>query len=280
MSNDKPDGDRRPNNDNKPKPSAPVVKPPLADDVVMGIRFFSRLPISGRAHEKPDLTRIALALPFASLIIGIGPVLLLLVTSLVQLPALVAATLAVAASVIVTGAMAEDGLADAADGLFGGASPERRLEIMKDSRHGTYGVAALCLSLVLRIGIISALAGAGPTFAAAIWLASGVMARSGALWLSVALPPARPDGASASAGRVTLPTFFMGVLFALILGLIFGAPGAGLAGFITAAALIAATAYGWAALCQRLVGGQTGDLIGALQALLEIAALLGFLAFV
>ena len=280
MTDNQPDGDRRPKNDNKPPQAPASTKAPLVDDVVMGIRFFSRLPVSGRSHEKPDLTRIAMALPFASLIIGIGPVLLLLVVSLAQLPALVAATIAVAASVIVTGAMAEDGLADAADGLFGGSSPERRLEIMKDSRHGTYGVAALCLSLVLRIAIISAMVGVGPAFAAAIWLASGLMARSGALWLSVALPAARPDGASATAGRVTLPAFFMGVVFALILGLIFGAPGAGLVGFLAAAALVAATAWGWAALCERLVGGQTGDLIGALQALLEIAALIGFMAFV
>jgi adenosylcobinamide-GDP ribazoletransferase len=280
LTDNQSDGDRRPKNDNKPPHAPPTARAPLADDVVMGIRFFSRLPVSGRGHEKPDLTRIAMALPFASLIIGIGPVLLLLVTSLAQLPTLVAATSAVAASVVVTGAMAEDGLADAADGLFGASSPERRLEIMKDSRHGTYGVAALCLSLVLRIAIISAMVGIGPTFAAAIWLASGLMARSGALWLSVALPAARPDGASATAGRVTLPAFFMGAVFALILGLIFGAPGAGLVGFLAATALVAATAWGWAALCKRLVGGQTGDLIGALQALLEIAALIGFLAFV
>lgn len=284
LNENEPGGDRRPRNDNSPGNSPPqnppVPKGQLADDVVMGVRFFSRLPVSGRPHEKPDLARIAMALPFASLIIGIGPVLLLLIGALAQLPSLVSATLAVCASVLVTGAMAEDGLADAADGLFGGQTSEHRLEIMKDSRHGTYGVAALCLSLVLRIAIIGAMAGIAPTFAAAIWLAAGLMARSGALWLSVALPPARPDGVSASAGRVTRPAFFMGAIFALILGLVFGAPGAGLVGFLAAAALVAATAWGWTMLCKRMVGGQTGDLIGALQALLEIAALLGFLAFV
>ena len=246
----------------------------------MGLRFFSRLPTGDRPHERPDLSRIAMALPFASLIIGVLPAMLLLGGGLTGLPKLFVAGLAVAGAAIVTGGMAEDAIADAADGLFGGTTPERRLAIMKDSRHGTYGVVALCLFLLLRVSALSALAAANPAAAAAIWLAVTLMARSAALWLTVALPPARPNGASAAAGRASKPAFALGGVFALILGVILSAPSAGLVGFLLAVLAIIAVAAGWTTLCRRLVGGQTGDLIGALQALAEIAALGAFLFFV
>jgi adenosylcobinamide-GDP ribazoletransferase len=181
--------------------------------------------------------------------------------------------------VIITGAMAEDGLADAADGLFGGNSAARRLEIMKDSRHGTFGVAALCLLLLLRVAALAGLVAIHPMIGAALWLTATLLARSGALWLTVALPPARPDGASATAGRVSRRAFCIGGAFAIILGFVLAAPFAGVVGLVVALALIGVICFGWGRLCDRLVGGQTGDLIGALQALLEIAALTAFLIF-
>jgi adenosylcobinamide-GDP ribazoletransferase len=280
LSENEPERKRRPHNDNQAPQEHAAERPPLVDDLVMGVRFFSRLPTGDRPHEPPDLTRIAMALPFASLVIGMLPALLLLGASLAGLPTLFAAGLAVTASVIVTGAMAEDALADSADGLFGGGTPERRLEIMKDSRHGTYGVAALCMFLLLRLAALSSLAAVDPLAAAAIWLAATLMARSGALWLTVALPPARSSGASAAVGRVTKPAFLMGAVFALILGLVLAAPGAGLLGFVFAVAVVALVGWGWTALVRQLVGGQTGDLIGALQGLLELSALAAFLLFV
>lgn len=280
LSDNAPQRQSGPHNDNQSRDDPDAAKPHFGDDVLMGLRFFSRLPTGERPHRAPDLTRIAMALPFTSVIIGVAPALLLLGASLIGLPPLFAAGLAVAASVLVTGAMAEDALADAADGLFGGSSRERRLEIMKDSRHGTYGVAALCLLLLLRVAALSALAAINPLAAAAMWLAAMLLARSGALWLSVALPAARSDGVAAAAGRVSKPAFAMGAIFALILGLILAAPGAGLVGFLLAVALAALVTGGWMALCQRLVGGHTGDLIGALQAMLEIAVLAAFLVFV
>lgn len=251
----------------------------LLDDLLMALRFYSRLPTGARAHRRPDLDRMATVLPVASLVIGVLPALLLVLGSLLGLPRLFAAGLAVAAAVIVGGGMAEDAIADAADGLFGGATRERRLEIMKDSRHGTYGVSALSLFLLLRVAALAAMAGAEPYSAATVWLAAMLIARSAALWLTVALPSARPDGASASAGRVGLPAFGQGAALALIVALLLSAPAVGLGGFVAASAFGILTALGWTALCRRLVGGQTGDLIGALQALIEIAALAGFLIF-
>ena len=271
---------RRPQNDIHRDDSPAGPKRQMVDDLVMGIRFYSRLPVGDRPHEKPDLTRIALALPFASLAIAVLPALLLLGASLLGLPRLFVGGLAVTAAIIVGGAMAEAAIAAAAAGLFGGTPRERRLEIMRDSRHGTYGVAGLCMFLLLRVAALAALAEIDAVSASLLWIAAMVMARSGALWLTVALPSARPDGASASVGRVGMSAILMGAVFALILGLILAGPSAGLGGFLFAVALAAAVIWGWTDLCRRFVGGQTGDLIGALQALLEVAMLGAFLLFV
>lgn len=252
----------------------------LGDDLLMALRFFSRLPTGDSPHHKPDLNRISMALPLASLVIGLGPAAVLVGFSLLGLPAYFAAALAVVAMVLVSGAMAEDALADAADGLFGGHSPARRLEIMKDSRHGTYGVAALCLFLLLRVTGLGAVAAISPLAAGAIWLAAGIVGRSGALWLAVALPAARPDGISAAAGTVSGRSFAVGAVFAVLLVFVLAGPATNVLalGFVMVAAL--AVIAGWTALCKRLVGGQSGDLIGALGALLEIGVLTALLAFV
>ena len=251
----------------------------LMDDFVMAMRFFSRLPTGGSPHQKPELNRIAMALPLASLAIGILPALLLIGAALIGLPAYFAAALAVGAMVLISGAMAEDALADAADGLFGGHTAARRLEIMKDSRHGTYGVAALCLLLVLKVSALGAVAAVSPLAAGSIWLAASIMGRSGALWLAVALPAARPDGISAAAGAVSGRSFAVGAVFALVLLFVLAGPATSLVALGCTIVVAMAAIAGWLALCQRLVGGQTGDLIGALGAVLEIAVLAALLPF-
>jgi adenosylcobinamide-GDP ribazoletransferase len=264
----------RPTNDNK----ALQADVRLADDLLMGLRLFSRLPTGAAAHLSPNLSRIALALPLTSLVIGVAPVAVLLGLEWLGVTHLFAAALAVAVMVIVTGAMAEDALADSADGLFGGRTVEQRLDIMKDSRHGTYGVASIALLLALRIAAVGSVA--NPLAAGGIWLAATMMARSGALWLTIALPPARSLGAAATAGRVTRRNFGIGAVFMVILSFVLAGFAVSLLGLIAAYALGALTIWGWTALCRKMVGGQTGDLIGALQALLEIAALTAFMIFV
>lgn len=267
----------RPVNDNGPVP-APAPSPAWAQgwavrDLVGAVRFFSRIPIAGMPHETPNLDRIARLLPIASLGLGAGPALLLIVATFAHLPPLFATALSVGAMAILGGAMPEDALADAADGLFGGSTRERRLEILKDSRHGTYGVVALGLMLIMKTGALAAMAESNTLAAAGAWLVAGIIARSGALWLAVALPAARSTGASASAGRVSRGAFAIGLVLALILALGIGLPSAGPAAILVGLALSVAIALGWTRLCNRLVGGQTGDLIGALQALIEVTML-------
>src|SRR5690606_21985470 len=87
----------------------------LKDDFIMALRCFSRRPTGSSPHQKPELWRIAMALPLASVAIGIGPALVLIGFTLIGLPTLFAAALAVGAMVLASGAMAEDALADAAD---------------------------------------------------------------------------------------------------------------------------------------------------------------------
>src|SRR5690606_16028841 len=112
-----------------------------------------------------------------------------------------------------------------------------------------------------------------PLAAAALWLAANVAGRSGALWVAVALPPARADGASASAGILPVSRFAIGAALAALLVFAIGAPASSLLGVIIALLAVALVVLGWTALCRRLVGGQTGDLIGAAAGLGEIAAL-------
>lgn len=270
------EGDARP-----PRlPTTPNFGSRLLDDFVMGVRFYSRVPVPALPHESPELNRIAMALPFTSLAIGLVPALLLFALPFAGLPSIFAAGLAVVALLVITGAMAEDALADSADGLFGGTTPTRRLEIMRDHTHGTFGVCALVLFLLLRVLALGALAQVSVLAAAGIWLAAMILSRSGALWLTVALPPARSEGMSASVGGVTRLAFVIGAVFAFVLSLLLAVPGAGILALLFTLAAVGGVTIGWTVLCKRLVGGQTGDLIGGLQALLELTALTIFLAFI
>ena len=267
-----------PENRDADRPEAPRSGLALKDDLVMALRFFSRLPTGASPHERPDLGRIAMALPLASMVMGLIPILLLGGVWL-GLPGYFVAALAVGTMVIVGGGMMEDSLADSADGLFGGSTRERRLEILKDSRHGTYGVAALCLFLLLRVTAIGSVVAVNPLAAAGLWLAANIAGRSGALWVAVALPPARAEGASASAGSLPVSPFLVGAVFAAVLALVIGAPASSLLGAILAVVAVGVVVMGWTALCRRLVGGQTGDLIGAAAGLGEVAALAVLLIF-
>jgi adenosylcobinamide-GDP ribazoletransferase len=263
-----------PVNDNGPEASTPSGRtPPPIANLLDALRFFSRLPVRGTDHRAPSLDGIARVLPLASLVIGVGPALILILGVFLHLPPLFAGAGAVLAMVLVTGAMAEDGLADAADGLFGGVSPASRLDIFRDSRHGTYGVLALVLAVVMKAAALGSMAEFNALAAAATWLAASLFARSAGLWLTVALPPARAGGASASAGRVRPASFATGMVLALLLVLVLALPAVG--PVLLALALICGglVTMGWTRLCRRLVGGQTGDLIGALQALIEITML-------
>ena len=178
------------------------------------------------------------------------------------LPPGVAATLALIAGCLLTGALHEDGLADAADGLWGGADAARRLEIMRDSRIGAYGACALILTFLLRWSALAALAHA-PLAA----LAAAVASRAAMAVLAGALPPARPGGLSARVGRPGRD--------AMLGAAVIGVAALGLApdGAPVAAIWAVAAVAGLGALARARLGGQTGDVLGAAQVLAECAIL-------
>jgi adenosylcobinamide-GDP ribazoletransferase len=266
------------NDDTDPVEMSPA--PGVLASLVMALRFYSRLPLGGSPHQPLELNRIAPVLPLAGSLIGLPAALVMVIVFLLGGHFLFAATMGLATAVITTGAMAEDGLADAMDGLFGGATPARRLQIMHDARHGTYGVLALVFSVLIRVTILAALMALDPMFAAMAWLGTTVVARSFSLWLPATLASARPDGVAASAGSLALPRFTMGAAGSVLVFVLLALPLGDIWAVGTTLAFMAVGTLLWRALCEALAGGTTGDLIGAGQQLLEIAGLSFFMLWV
>jgi adenosylcobinamide-GDP ribazoletransferase len=256
----------------------------LLRDLAQMLRFYSRIPVprlpfETDPHAIPDFASAPRLLPLAGLLIGLPGALMLWIAASLGLPAMVAAALAITTAVLVTGAFHEDGLADTFDGLGGGWTPERRLEIMKDSRIGTYGGAALLLALILRVTAIAALIDETRGLTAAlVIIAAAPLSRSIGLVPIALLLPARPEGLSSAAGRPS--QLLLGGILALALAVacvLIAAAGVPLSGAIIGAVLgiaLAALMTFWA---WRAIKGQTGDIAGACQQLAEIAFYLGLL---
>lgn len=245
------------------------------------IRFYSRLPVPAlpgeSAHALPDFRLVPRALPLAALAIALPGALIALLAGLAGVNALLTAALVVTALVVTTGAFHEDGLADSADGLFGGPTPERRLEIMKDSRVGTFGALALGLSLLLRVTALAAiLQGAGAWALAAAVLVAAPWSRVEGIRILATAPPTRRDGASASVGRPERSVLPVAYGLSGALALLLTATGAlPLTGVLIGLGLSVLVTYWLSRIAIRLIGGQTGDILGAAQQLGEIAIYLG-----
>ena len=245
------------------------------------IRFYSRLPVpplpGENAHALPDFRLVPRALPVAALVIAAPGALIALLAALAGVNALLTAALTVTALVVTTGAFHEDGLADSADGLFGGHTPERRLEIMKDSRVGTFGALALGLSLLLRVSALAAiLQGAGAWAIAAAVLVAAPWSRVEGVRILAMTQPTRRDGASASVGQPERSVLPIAYGLSGAVGLLVAAAGAlPLAGIMLGLALSVLATYWLSRTATRLIGGQTGDILGAAQQLGEIAIYLG-----
>ncbi len=254
---------------------------PLAD-ILIALRFFSRLPVPATRREVAlgagGLSAAAAMVPVAGLVIGLPPAIGLLAAGALALPPMATAALAVATAVLVTGALHEDALADCADGFGGGGTRGRKLEIMRDSRIGAYGACALGLSLITRIAAIAAVATRDAALAAAMIVAVAALSRTASLVPLYLLPPARHGGSGAAAARVGTTAFALAVAIAAAIGLLPLAAGATLARSVAAAALTAVAALAMTSLAFRQVGGQTGDVAGATQQLAEIAALMTYAA--
>jgi adenosylcobinamide-GDP ribazoletransferase len=253
-----------------------------ARDLAACLRFFTRLPLPAfgfetEPHAAPQLSRIGWMAPFAGALIGGGGALALVMTQTLALPHLIGAALGVSALVAVTGALHEDGLADVADGFGGGATRERKLEIMRDSRIGAFGGAALGLSLILRVAALAALLDHSLAAGCAGIILASAAARAFALAPLALLDPARAEGLGASAGRLVSGTAWQAGIGAFVIAVLAGFAGLGVAEALLSAGLALAAALAMTSLARRQIGGQTGDVAGAAEQLAEIACLIGLL---
>jgi adenosylcobinamide-GDP ribazoletransferase len=177
----------------------------------------------------------------------------------------VAAVLVLVAGAMLTGGLHEDGLSDTADGLFGGWTRERRLEIMKDSRVGSYGVLALVLVTLARWSALASVLAAGGLWAL---VAVGALSRAPMGVVMSALPNARGAGLSHATGRPSGGVALIGAALAVACAFLFAGWAA-----LPMLALVALTTVWLARSARARIGGQTGDILGAAQQLAEAAAL-------
>ncbi|WP_052668004.1 adenosylcobinamide-GDP ribazoletransferase [Nitriliruptor alkaliphilus] len=233
--------------------------------VAVAFQFLTRLPVPQIPVVDGDLRRATAAFPLVGLVVG-AAVVAVRAAGEPLLGVVPATILAVAAAVAVTGAFHEDGLADTFDGLWGGWTPERRVEIMRDSRLGTYGAAALLFAISLQVSLLAALD--LTTFARAV-VAGHVLGRASVLVAVRWLPPYHDRGSGAQVADPLGPvgSTVAAVTTGAVLAVSFGiwAPVPVLAGLLALAALRRAA--------RRRIGGLTGDILGAGQQLVLLTTL-------
>jgi adenosylcobinamide-GDP ribazoletransferase len=241
----------------------------IVADIRTAVSFCLILPVASVAPANDgELARASWALPIAGLVVGLAGAIVYAIARAMSLPPDPAAALALAATLLITGALHEDGLADTVDGFGGGKNRDQKLEIMRDSRIGTYGTCALILSMIARWSALATIAeSVAVTMALLAAHAAGRATLPVFMWL---IPPARSDGLSAGAGRPPSHS----ALLAAALGFLCIAFGLGFAKAVIGLCVLSLISVLWAWLATRQVGGQTGDILGALEQSSEIAVLL------
>jgi adenosylcobinamide-GDP ribazoletransferase len=230
---------------------------------VGAVQFLTRVPV--RTSTAPTLGATVPWFPVVGGLIGasIGALVAVLAE---WVPMSVAAAAGVLIGVLLTGAFHEDGLADVADAFAGGWTREERLRILTDPLHGSYGVAALTGSIVLRVVCVAALS---PATAFAGLVAAHSLGRAAAVGTMAGAPAAKPEGLGADSTR----TLRAGPAAAGV------AAGTGIAALacgwwaIPLVAVVALGAVATAALAVRKIGGVNGDVLGAIEQVGEMLVL-------
>lgn len=242
------------------------------------VAFLSILPVQSNEGE-PDFARSAYTFPIAGLVIGILPAASYFVAARWGLPPLACAALCVLLLIVITRGLHEDGLADVADGFWGGHTRERKLTIMRDSTIGTFGALALIATVLVRTIFLAEIGSRLSDAATALTiLIVAALSRAAILYPWTVLPSARSGTdmgeakpAASLAARYGAPTrYVFGIAAILTIPLILAL--ALTAGFAaTCVALVAATAVTLALNRLSLfhIGGRTGDTLGATQQLCE-----------
>ena len=236
-------------------------------DFRTAVAFLTRLPMPHPdGAMPPNFVRAQRMFPVVGALIGAAVGLLCLGLRHAGVPDLAAAALALGGSAILTGALHEDGLADVADGFGGGRNLEAKLEIMRDSRLGTYGAVGLLVSFAAKLSALAAIPDSHvvPALIAAHALARGILPA-----MSMNLPYARKDGLARKAGQPDAAISAMAGGLALVIALL---------SLSWSNALFAALAAGLCGVCMawlamRQIGGQTGDVLGGAEQVSETAIL-------
>jgi len=245
-------------------------------DIRLALSFFTRLPIKPPADAGGapvgNLAQAARAFPIAGLVVGlVGSVIYFLAMEL-GLSGLLAALLAVAATVIVGGALHEDGLADFADMLGVRGDRERKLSVMRDSRIGSYGTLALGFCVAIKVG---ALVGLGePRLVAGALIAANVVGRAVLPVIMRSLPLARSGGLAHDAGKPTSAGMYQALGLGLLLAAFACGPGPALVSLVVGVV----AAYLVSQIARRQIGGYTGDVLGAAQEIAQLAILINIVA--
>jgi adenosylcobinamide-GDP ribazoletransferase len=241
----------------------------LGNDLILAFSTLTRLPVphaQGTAGDE-SAARSIWAFPLVGAVIGALGAGVLIAAHQAGLYGALAAGLALAMQIIVTGALHEDGLADAADGFGGGADKKTKLKIMRDSRIGVYGVIALMLVLGLRWNAIAAL---GIKEAVVALIAAAVLGRLAIVGLLAVLVPARADGFGQTHANPPGGAVAVAAILGLGLAALLMPPAKSAAIIIVMAICIIGVAW----LARRQIGGYTGDVLGAGEQMAETAILL------
>jgi adenosylcobinamide-GDP ribazoletransferase len=245
----------------------------LVTDLRIGISLCTRLPITAPGSlAEGDVARASWTFPIAGLVVGLAGSLVYWLAIRLNVAPLPAAAVTLAATMGLTGAMHEDGLADTADGL-GGKTRERKLDIMRDSRIGTFGACALLVSTMMRWSAIADIAES--SFVTTALIAAHVAARACLPLFMRLVPPARADGLSSGAGS---PPWASAVA-AAVLGIICLLFSFGALGTIITLLILTVVGSSLARIAVRQFGGQTGDVLGAMEQVGESAILLAAASF-
>lgn len=229
----------------------------------LALSFFTRIPLP---HKEGRLADAVWAFPVAGALIGLFIADVYLFGLRLGLPYDIAAWTALGLQLLLTGALHEDGLADCADALAG-KDRAQKLTIMKDSRIGTYGVLALIVVMAVRAQAIQMFPDVVKTLAALV--AAGACSRTAIAVMMYLLPPARADGLTVEAGKPSQRQLAAALIIAALTLLLLFHVKAIIIGLLTLVATYALIAH----FTQKLFGGITGDVLGALQVLSETALL-------
>ncbi len=242
-------------------------------DLAAATAFLTRIPLDH--EEPPQLMHAAWCFPVIGAAIGLFAGLVLALAAWLGLPPLACGLCALATAAAVTGALHEDGLADLADGL-GCPDPDRRLAAMRDSRTGTWGVLALVLMIALKSAAVAAILQDAGTLAALLAFASALAAGRAAMVAAASvMEPACDDGLAHAAGHPDRRTAAFGLACAgglLVVMLPVPAAAVVLVAALAGAAVVAGVA-------SRTLSGYTGDVLGAMEQVAEILALLALAAW-